>query len=338
MIRRAQVPDLTPAKRMRRRPYRYALALVLACASIVALILLYADRSVTLKDKFTQIGAGLAGSIIFAIIYTVLANREFSELIRDEIAGQLTDHMNAILHSIKQLNEQFLPTDQYAATKDFDTRFNRDLSHDLSRSSFYFFRGTSAKYVPARLRQCNHHLDVTQVILLDPRDTSTIDARAQDRRRRPEYQDSNIAEISVVIRDEILLAIVALFDCRDQCDIEIGFSNTTSPVRIEVFDDAIYTSIYRSPESQRNTHPETARFSKDSQTYQIFRDECRRQLQLSSSRKRFTMRDSDRDLVEFLTAAGFAVLERGQLQDYRQQYRAFIAPFSGALASTGAAA
>ncbi len=336
MTRRVQRQELSPAKRLRQRPYRYALALVLTCASILALILLYADRSISLTDKFTQIGAGLAAAIIFAIIYTVLANREYSELIRDEIAGQLTDHMNAILHSIKLLNEQFLPTDQYAAAKEFDSRFNRDLTRDLSRSSFYFFRGTSAKYVPARLRQCNHHLEVTQVILLDPHDASTIDARAQDRRRRPEYQGSSIQEIATSIRDEILLAIVALFDCRDQCDIEIGFSNTTSPVRIEVFDDSIYTSIYRSPESQRNTHPETARFSKDSQTYQIFRDECRRQLQLSSSRKRFTMRDTDRELVEFLDSVGFAEVE--PLQDYRQQYQVFIASFSDALTSAGAAA
>ena len=87
---------------LQRRPYRYALALVLACASLVALILLYADRSVSLNDKFTQIGAGLAASIIFAVIYTVLANREYAELIRAEISDQLTDHLNDILHQIKQ--------------------------------------------------------------------------------------------------------------------------------------------------------------------------------------------------------------------------------------------
>src|SRR6266581_3915516 len=66
---------------MQRRPYRYALALVLACASLVALILLYADRSIPIKDKATQVGAGLAASIIFAVIYTIFANREYAELI-----------------------------------------------------------------------------------------------------------------------------------------------------------------------------------------------------------------------------------------------------------------
>jgi hypothetical protein len=154
---------------LQRRPYRYALALVLACASLVALILLYADRSVSLNEKFTQIGAGLAASIIFAVTYTVLANREYAELIRAEISDQLTDHLNDILHQIKQLNQVFLPTDQYPATKEFDQRFNRDLTRDMCRSSFYFFRGTSAKYIPARLRECDHHLELTQVVLLDPR-------------------------------------------------------------------------------------------------------------------------------------------------------------------------
>lgn len=149
-----------PVGRLQRRPYRYALALVLACASLVALFLLYADRSISLKDKATQVGAGLAAAIIFAVTYTILANREYAELIRSEIADQLANHLNDILHHIRQLDQLFLPTDQYPGTKEFDPRFNRDLSRDLCNSSFYFFRGTSAKYVPARLRISDHHLEV----------------------------------------------------------------------------------------------------------------------------------------------------------------------------------
>jgi hypothetical protein len=331
IMRRPAPAQANALTRLQRRPYRYALALVLACASLIALILLYADRSVTVKDKFTQIGAGLAASIIFAVTYTVLANREYAELIRAEIADQLTDHLNDILRQIKQLNQVFLPTDQYPATKDFDPRFNRDLTRDMCRSSFYFFRGTSAKYIPARLRECDHHLELTQVVLLDPRDSTTIEARATDRRRRPEYDGKTIADIEGEIRAEILMAFVALFDCRDMCDIEVGFSISTSPVRIEVFDDAIYTSIYRSLESQRNTHPETARFSRDSQTYQIFRDECRRQMQLAALRRRFTPRDSDRELCEFISLLGFAEVGPEKLAEQRMIYKSFIAPFAGAL-------
>ena len=327
----------SPVRRWQQRPYRYALALVLVCASLIALVLLYADHTVSVRDKFTQIGAGLAASIIFAIIYTILANREYAELIRSEIEAQLTDHLNNILHHVKQLNQSFLPTDQYPATKEFDPRFNRDLNNDMCRSKSYFFRGTSAKYVPARLRLCDHHLEVAQVMLLDPRDHNAIEARAKDRRRRPEYEGKPLNVIEGEIGQEILLALVALFDCRDQCDIEIGFSTTTSPVRIEVFDDAIYTSLYTSPDSQRNTHPETARFSRDSQTYQIFRDECRRQIQLASPRRRFTTRENDQDLTAFVESLGFPGIGPADLAATREQYKQFIAPFSGTLASTGVA-
>src|SRR5262249_47963909 len=90
--RRSSSQGQAPPGRLQRRPYRYALALVLACASLVALILLYADRSISLKDKATQVGAGLAAAIIFAITYTILANREYAELIRSEIADQLAGH------------------------------------------------------------------------------------------------------------------------------------------------------------------------------------------------------------------------------------------------------
>jgi hypothetical protein len=318
-------------RRLQQRPYRYALALVLVCASLIALILLYADRTVSLQDKVTQIGAGLAASIIFAVIYTILANREYAELIRVEIADQLTDHLDDVLHQIRQLNLVFLPTDQYAAAQEFNPRFNRDLSRDMGRSTFYFFRGTSAKYIPARLSGCDHHLESVQVILLDPRDDTTIEARAKDRRKRPGYKEKTLKGIESEIRDEILLGFIALFDCREQCEIEVGFTVGTSPVRIEVFDDAIYTSMYRSADSQRNTHPETVRFSKDSQTYQIFRDECRRQMELASERRRFTSRDSDDDLCEFIALLGFGDLEPSGLEDQRQRYQTFIAPFSAAL-------
>jgi hypothetical protein len=170
------------------------------------LILLSIDRSVSAKDKATQIGAGLASAIIFAVIYTIFANREYAELIRAEIADQLTEHLNGVLHQIQQLNLVFLPTDQYPATKEFDLRFNQDLTRDLSHSSFYFFRGTSAKYIPARLRTCDHHLDSVQVILLDPRDDATIEARAKDRRKRPEYDGKTLADIRSEIKAQKFIA------------------------------------------------------------------------------------------------------------------------------------
>jgi hypothetical protein len=256
-------------------------------------------------------------------------------LIQAEIADQLTDHLNRTLGQIKQLNELFLPTAQYPASQEFDLRFNRDLTDDLAHSNFYFFRGTSGKYVPARLRHCDHHLEVVQAILLDPRDRATIEARARDRRLRPGYEDKTLAAIENEIRDEILFALVALFDCREVCDIEVGFSTITSSVRIEVFERAIYTSLYQSADSPRNKHPETVRFGRDSQTYQIFREECRRQLQLSSSRKRFNAHDTDQDLCEFVTSLRFDGTGAAELEEQRAAYRTFIAPFTRSLVKVG---
>jgi hypothetical protein len=324
-------------RRWQRRPYRYALALVLVCASLLALVLLSVDHAISAGDKLTQIGTGLAASIIFAVVYTVLANREYAELIRLEIRGQLDRHLTQVLHEVNELNQLFLPTDRYPATGDHDARFNQDLNRDLCESTFYFFRGTSAKYVPARLRACDHHLEVTQIVLLNPADHAAIDARARDRRRRPHYQGKSQTEIAREIRDEILVALVALFDCRDQCDIEIGFSSATSPVRIEVFDNAIYTSLYTSPESQRNTHPETARFSRTSQTYLIFREECRRQMQLAAHRRTFSAHEGDGELAAFMMALGTGDSGPGELARLRARYQELIGPFEGNPATTGVA-
>ena len=216
-----------PVRPWQRRPYRYALALVLACASLLSLVRLSVDHSISVKDKLTQIGTGLAASIIFAVVYTILANREYAELIRLEIRGQLENHLNEVLHNVKQLNQLFLPTDQYPATREHDLRFNKDLTRDLCDSTFYFFRGTSAKYVPARLRASDHHLEEAQIILLNPLDHAAIEARAKDRRRRPEYHGKTLGEIAAEVRDEILVALVALFDCRDQCEISLPSPETS---------------------------------------------------------------------------------------------------------------
>ncbi len=332
---RSSTAKPTRTARLLRHVYRYALVLVLACAAIIAVIFLQLDRSVPVKDKLTQIGSGLAASIIFAIIYTVLANREFAELIREEINGQLSDHVTEIKREMNQLSQGFLPTDQYAATSGFDIRFNRAITHDLRHSSIYFFRGTSAKFIPARLGLCSHRIDLTQVIVLDPRDRDAIDARARDRRWRPEYEGKQITDIADEMRNEILQALIALFDCREHCDIEVGLSNISSSVRIEIFDEAMYTSFYRTMESQRNTHPETARFSKESQIYRVFRDESTRQMQLAVERRRFTNRDTDDHLIDYLDSLGFTEIRTVGLSAQRQAYQEFIAPFSDNLKKIG---
>jgi hypothetical protein len=332
---RSSTAKPTRTARLLRHVYRYALVLVLACTAIIALIFLEVDQQIPVSDKLTQIGSGLAASIIFAIIYTVLANREFAELIRQEINGQLSDHVTEIKREMNQLSQSFLPTDQYAATSGFDIRFNRAVTHDLRHSNIYFFRGTSAKYIPARLRLCSHQLDRIQVILLDPRDRAAIDARARDRRLRPEYEGKQIADIASEIKNEILQALIALFDCRRHCEIEIGLSNITSSVRIEILDEAMYTSFYRAMESQHDTHPETARFSKESQIYQVFRDESKRQMQLAAEHRCFTISDDDDDLIEYLVSLDFAEISADGLSAQRQAYEEFIAPFSDNLRTIG---
>jgi hypothetical protein len=173
------------------------------------------------------------------------------------------------------------------------------------------------------------------VISVDPRDDSAVNARAADRRRRSGSEGKTLSDIAQDIREEILSSVVALFDCRDVCSIELGFVANTSPVRMEIFDNAIYISLYRMTESLRSTHPATVRFAKESQTYQIFRDECRRQLDISALRRRFTARDSDTELLEYLLSLGYPEVDVTQLHRLRQSHREFIVPFIRALETMG---
>lgn len=331
------VPPAAPKKeasRVGQLLYRYSSALVLAVGVLLGLILLNVDHSVSGRGKISQVGAGLIASVIFAVIYTLLANREYAKLIRTEIAKTLTGHLGETLDQVRYLDKLFLPTSQYPATMDFDLRFNEDLTRDLRDSGTYFFRGTSAKYVPARLK-CNHRLDKAQVILLDPRDESAIMARAADRLDKPGYEGKASPDVVAEIRNEIFVALTALFDCRNSCDIEVGFSGSTPTVRVEIFDKAVYTSLYRSPESRRNAHPETVRFGPDSQTYQIYHDELMRQFKFTSSRRLFTARDTDQELCDFMRELGATDAGPARLRELRQAYREFILPFTKSLAKIG---
>jgi hypothetical protein len=331
LTRRGSSPSLD----IHRRPYKYALALVLVVASLIALILLLLDHTTPLREKVTEVGAGLAASIIFALIYTVLANREYSELIRTEIASQLADHLSIILHQITQLNQLYLPTDRYAAVQSFDARFNRDLTRDLSNSKYYFFRGTSAKYVPARLLHSNHRLEDVKVLMVDPRDRDALNSRAQDLQRRPAHAHQNFSAIEHRIRKEILTSLIALFDCRRVVQVEIAFAVGTSTLRVELFDSALYLSLYQSADSRRNTHPDTVRYGRDSQQYEIYRDECRRQFQRGTLGRTFTARDDDADLLKYLSSLNFDNIDAAELTRLRTEHKTFLDPFIADLSKIG---
>ncbi|MES9541660.1 hypothetical protein [Actinomadura sp. NPDC000600] len=316
-------------------PYLYALALTFATGALLALVLIFLDDSTTTRVKLAQIGTGLAASIMFAVIYTVLGNREYAELIRKEIATQLVDHHVTMLEQITQLNELFLPRSIYPPAAGFDQRFNRDLISDICSSREYIVRSTSAKYVPARIRHCDHNLEVVRVLMVDPRDRLAIEARAQDRRKRPEEAGRDLSSIKHQIKSEILSSVVALFDSREHCEVEVGVVAGTSALRIELVDDAIYTALYRSPESLRSMHPETVRYGKSSQLYEIFKDECRRQLRWAQPIKRFTSGDDDDVLLAYLAGIGFSALESADLARIREDYEKFIANYATEIKKIG---
>jgi hypothetical protein len=61
-------------------------------------------------------------------------------------------------------------------------------------------------------------------------------------------------------------------------------------------------------------------------------------MQLASSRRHFTTHENDSDLCDFVSSLGFANMGPADLDAMREQYKAFIAPFSDALLTTGAVA
>jgi hypothetical protein len=114
------------------------------------------------------------------------------------------------------------------------------------------------------LTRCERDLTRLQVIILDPTVSQVIRRRVSDRHRNPRYDGRSDDSLVEALRNEIYMAVVALFDCRDVCAVEIAYASETSVVRVEMVDDALYMALYLTEQSSRQPFPEALRYSRES--------------------------------------------------------------------------
>jgi hypothetical protein len=71
--------------------------------------------------------------------------------------------------------------------------------------------------------------------------------------------------------------------------------------------------------------------------YQIFREECRRQMQLAAYRRTFSAREGDGELAAFMADLGFGDAGPAELARLRARYQELIGPFDANPATAGVA-
>jgi len=321
-------PSAAASSALRTWLNRYAFALACAVAGIIALSLIYQDKNLTREELLAAIGLNLLASIVFAVVFVLLSERVRERNLRDSLSDQFAVLSAGLRADLMSTATTYLPSKVYQPTSTFADSFNRDVTESLAATRLYAFRGTSAKYVPARIKLCRQHPQQVRVVTLDPSSERALRRRAGDRNIQESLRNRPIADLISDIRDEIYMSLVALFDVRDACPIEILLVDEPLITRIEMFDDSVFVSWYHGPNSSALPFPETLRFPVGSFIYEVERLGIFRKFELApTNARRFDATQTDADLCAYLTHLSGSTVTQAQLLDWRRRYQVFIRPF-----------
>jgi hypothetical protein len=320
-------PAQNTTRSLRRQLALYAIALSYAIALIAGIILTVQDPKLTSAEIASAIGLNLISSVVFAVIFVTLTARIQDRNLETSISELFADYSDRLLDRISEGYRSYYPSVQYPPSGDFNEVFNRDLTNSIEQSNYYFFRGPSPRYLPARIAATKRGLSRVHVAMLDPRSIRALTRRAADRMQRPGFKGKTIDQVVSDLRIELLTSIVALFDCRTKCPIHVIYTLDTAVTRAELCDDSIYLSWYHSPVSPGTVFPETLRFSAGSLVYETFKLDITRQFEIFDNGIIFSSTDTDEDLLAHLTLLTGELISAELLASWRSTYKEFIGKF-----------
>src|ERR1700722_6862299 len=253
----------TASARVRRTLSAYALALACVTVLSIGVVLTALDRGLSARQILAMIGLNLIASVVFALIFSLTSSRiqermqsESHEEQHDDLSVKLLrqdselcskmleQHSTAsdrLLQTITSYNKSYLPINSFVDTETFSSDFNRALTRSLDNSTGYYFRGTSIKYIPVRLRNARDLPEQVKIVMLDIKSEKAVSQGVADRQLYLRDRESD--QLAADLIDGILLSLVAVYDCRNLCNIEIAFNAASGVTRIELFDDSVYVCV-----------------------------------------------------------------------------------------------
>jgi hypothetical protein len=318
---------LTPSRKLRNRLVTYAFALGYLVVLVIGIVLVAQDHSLTARQVASAVGLNLVASVVFALIFSLLTVQVQERTMQENIEERFTELSANVVATISHNTRTYLPTANYRASDEFDPIFNRDVMRSFATSGNYSFRGPSPRYLPARIKTVRQAPQHIRVIMLDPRLEKAVARRAADRRARPSSQGKTLDDLIAELNDELLMSIVALFDCRRICPVDIIYSGETGVTRTELFDDAVYLTWYHTEASAGRTFPESVRFPVGSLVYETTKLEVGRQYEINELAAQFRSSNRDEDLVAHLRTLTRGASGPEEVFRLRQRYDEFSTPF-----------
>ncbi|WP_232320193.1 hypothetical protein [Herbidospora daliensis] len=312
---------------LRRRLLAYALGLGYVITLAVGFVMVIGDPKISAPAVWSAIGLNLIASAVFALIFATLSSRIQERSAHENVEELFRGLSDKLLRRLADENVTYMPMAEYPMSQGYDVGINRDIMDSFSRSSFFAYRGPSARYVPARIRVAMRCPQQVRVCMLNPKLDKAITRAASDTRGRPNQRGLPIDVLARKLQREIELSVVGLFDCRLICPIEISYMEDTMINRVEVFDDSVYISWYHAGSAYHFNFPPCLRFPAGSLLYQSERLDVTRRWEVSDTSIRFTSRSTDRDLIEHLRVLTGNEINQAYVDELRQDYEDFISEF-----------
>lgn len=329
-------------------------ALALACVMIIALGagLTAIDRNLTARQILATIGLNLIASVVFALIFSAISTR-IQDRIQSESHAEQHEALNAkllqqdselstrlleqheaasagLLQTVREYNGEYLPISSFDDTESFNLRFNRAITRSLDASKTYFFRGTSAKYIPVRLRNARHLPSQVKIVMLDVKSEKAVRQGAADRQLYLEDRDPD--ELAAELIDETLMSLVALYDCRNLCNIEIAFNAASGVTRVELFDDSVYVCVrHRGTRREKTPFPGYVQFGQESYMYDYQWQELLRRMEIANEAVTFSARQRRDELVTILSAVAGRSVSQVEIDSWRAAYADSVIKFTNFL-------
>jgi hypothetical protein len=315
--------------KLRRTLSHYASSLASIVVALVGVSLLFWDKSVTLDRGLSTIGLGLISAALSALLISGINTRVQERILLEKIGDEFSTLATRITDNAAELNN-YVPIGQYAATEDFNPNFNRAITNALETSSLYYFRGTTAKYVPARLQRAAQVARVpnqVKVVMLDVKAVKAVRRKAGDLKKRHSTGEMSTEVLMDQIIDETLMSLVALFDCRHLCSIEIGLNPASGLTRVELFDSSVFISWYANPAVARLYFPETMKFKAESYMHEYQRLELLRRVEICDHKVTFDSNQEEDDILDILTNIAARRVTRDEVEAWRVSYDQMIESF-----------
>jgi hypothetical protein len=317
-------------RKLRNTLFWYAFALACVTTLLISIVFVTLGPAVSPAAVLSAIGLNLIASVVFALVFTALSTWVQQNAIEGAVADQFLDATAKLRGEIAATNLTYLPIATYSPLDPVDgygDYFNIDMTRSLEKTSFYAFRGPSARYVAARLRRARSYPQEVRVAMLNPGDSAAISRRSSDRLQWLRSEGKTAADLERELHDELIITVVSLFDYRKICPVQLLYVEDTAVYRYEMFDDSVFVSWYHGPQSAGRELPESLRFSDQSFMYSTMKLDLIRRFEISSHQAVFRPSQGDDYLIGHLAEYAGITATPQDIADWRKRYVEYVEDF-----------